>query len=131
MTGAANALQTAIVATLKQITELTGVYHDAPARAAYPYAVLVCSDEKDWSCKGREGREVSLQLVLWDERPARLLDLEDLVTLEADALSVAADWRLSTLQLTGKRQVRNPLGAWNAVFEFRARMMAQQNGSGS
>ena len=131
MTGAANALQAAAVAKLEQIADLTGIYHDAPARAGYPYAVLACSDEKDWSCKGREGREISLQLVLWDERPARLLELEDQVTLKANRLAIASNWHLSTLQLTGKRRVRNPLGAWNAIFDFRARLIAQQNEAGS
>lgn len=131
MTGAANALQAAAVARLKQFADLTGIYHDAPARATYPYAVLVCSDEKDWSCKGRPGSEISLQLVLWDELPARLLELEDQISMEADALSLGPDWQLSTLQMTGKRRLRNPLGAWNSIFDFRARLMAQQSGTGS
>ena len=131
MTGAANALQTAAVERLKQFADLTGIYHDAPARAPYPYAVLVCSDEKDWSCKGRAGSEIFLQLVLWDERPARLLELEDQVSLDADALSLGSDWQLSTLQMMGKRRVRNPLGAWNSIFEFRARLLAKHSETGS
>ena len=129
--GAALALQAAIISHLAPIGDLTGVYHDAPARASFPYAILICGDEKDWSCKGRQGREIALQLVLWDEQPARLLEVEKQVVLDRESILIAAGWHLSSLLFTGKRRVRNPLGPWNCVFEFRVRMLSNPAGEGS
>ena len=80
MTSAIIALQEALVARLDQSSLFSGVYHDAPARARFPYAVLNCSDERDWSCKGRRGREIILQLVLWDEQPSFWGEMRGLMT---------------------------------------------------
>jgi hypothetical protein len=105
--------------------QLSGVYHDAPARARFPYAVLNCSDERDWSCKGRGGREIALQLVLWDEQPSRLLALESAIEVKLVAPRTGPDWHLSTLVLTGKRRSRDPGGPWSCMFELRARLIEQ------
>lgn len=117
------ALQAALVAKLDQSGHLSGVYYDAPPRAHFPYAVLNCSDERDWSCKGRQGREINLQLVLWDEQPSRLLSLESIVEPELIALDTGNEWYLSTLVLTGKRRSRDPGGPWSCMFELRARLI--------
>src|SRR6476469_6746131 len=89
-------LQSAIVAGLEQSQRLSGVYHDAPARASFPYAVLNCSDERDWSCKGRQGREIVLQLSLWDDQPSRLLTMEGDLEEDLRAIATSSDWHLST-----------------------------------
>lgn len=123
------ALQGALVARLDQGLRLSGVFHDAPARARYPFAVLNCSDERDWSCKGRQGREIALQLVLWDEQPSRLLTLESEIELALDALETRPDWHLSSLVLTGKRRSRDPGGPWSCMFELRARLIESVNGA--
>jgi hypothetical protein len=121
-------LQTALVALLDQAPHLSGVYHDTPARAAFPYAVLNCSDEKDWSCKGREGREVSLQLSIWDDQPSRLLSVESSLEHDLKALALASNWHLSTMVLTGKRRVRDPAGPWSCMMEYRARLLQAASG---
>ena len=107
---AALALQQAVVGRLKQISALAGIYHDAPARADFPYAVLTCADERDWSCKGRSGREIMLHVAVWDEQPERLLKLESDCDLHAEALPVGHGWLLSSLVLTSKRRSRNQIG---------------------
>ncbi|NJC06933.1 hypothetical protein GGQ97_002726 [Sphingomonas kaistensis] len=123
MMSATIALQEALVAKLNNGGQLSGIYHDAPARAQYPYAVLNCSDERDWSCKQRQGREIALQLVLWDEWPSRLLTLENLIEVELGSFEAGADWHLSTMVLTGKRRSRDPGGPWSCMFELRARLI--------
>jgi hypothetical protein len=128
MMSATIALQGALVARLDNGGQLSGVYHDAPARAQFPYAVLNCNDERDWSCKGRQGREIALQLVLWDEQPSRLLTLESIVEAELSSLHTGPDWLLSTLVLTGKRRSRDPGGPWSCMFEFRARLLKTGEG---
>jgi hypothetical protein len=129
MMSATIALQGALVARLDQGGHLSGVYHDAPPRALFPYAVLNCSDERDWSCTGRQGREIILQLVLWDEQPSRLLSLESIVELELSSLATGPDWYLSTLVLTGKRRSRDPGGPWSCMFELRARLIEHDIGA--
>lgn len=128
MMSATIALQGALVATLNNWEQLSGVYHDAPARAHFPFAVLNCSDERDWSCKQRQGREIALQLVLWDEQPSRLLVLESDVERELTSLQTGPDWHLSTMVLTGKRRSRDPGGPWSCMFELRARLIEVQEG---
>jgi len=128
---AAMALQEALVARLAQGDALSGVYHDAPARAHFPYAVLNCSDERDWSCKGRQGREISLQLVLWDEQPSRLLTLESVVESDLKALQTGDEWYLSSLLLTGKRRSCDPGRPWSCMLEFRARLIEHVEGASS
>lgn len=129
MTSASTALQGALVAKLDGSSLFTGVYHDAPARALFPYAVVNCSDERDWSCVGRSGREISLQLVLWDEQPSRLLTREGEAEVLLEALDTGPAWHLSTFVLTGKRRSRNPGGPWSCTFEFRARLIERESGA--
>lgn len=124
MMSATIALQQALVARLAEVEGLAGVYHDAPARAQFPYAVLNCNDECDWSCKGREGREIALQLVIWDERPSRLLELEAEVEERLRPLVLTGAWNLSSLILTGKRRTRDPSGPWSCLIAHRARVIA-------
>lgn len=122
-------LQAAMVARLDQGGAFTGVYHDAPARAPFPYAVLNCSDERDWSCKDRQGCEIALQLVLWDEQPSRLLTLEEAVELELASVQTNGSWHLSSLLLTGKRRSRDPGGPWSCMLEIRARLIENDEGA--
>lgn len=128
MMNATIALQRALVARLAESDQLTGVYHDPPARAHFPYAVLHCSDEQDWSCIERQGRQITLQLVLWDEQPSRLLITESQVEDQLVALQAGPGWHLSTLVLTGKRRSRDPGGPWSCNFELRARMIEAHDG---
>jgi hypothetical protein len=118
------ALQGALVVCLEQERLLSGVFLDAPARAQFPYAVLNCSDERDWSCKGRNGREIALQLELWDEQPSRLLEVESAIEQRLRDVIIPKQWHLSTLLLTGKKRVRSPGSPWSCVFEMRARLIA-------
>jgi hypothetical protein len=117
------ALQGALVASLEQGGLLKGVFLDAPARTQFPYAVLNCSDERDWSCKDRQGREIALQLELWDEQPSRLLEVESDIERELGSVALHSQWHLSTLVLTGKRRTRTPGSPWSCTFELRARLI--------
>lgn len=116
-------IQEALVARLAGIDGLAGVYHDAPARAHFPYVIVNCSDERDWSCKGRQGREISLELELWDEQPSRLLTLEPEIERRLWPLDLDGSWRLSSLILTGKRRTREPGKPFSCRVEYRARLV--------
>lgn len=124
-------LQSAVVACLSQSQGLLGTYHDAPARASFPYAVVICSNEKDWSCKAREGREIALQVTLWDDQPSRLLTVESEAETTMKTVETTSDWCLSTLVLTGKRRLRDPAGPWSCMLEYRARLLKITAGAGA
>lgn len=121
---AAILLQEALVTKFAAVAQLTGIFHDAPARAPFPYVIVDCNDERDWSCKGREGREIALQLVVWDDQPSRLLAVEADIEQRLKPTPVGGGWHLSSLLLTGKRRTRDPGGAWSCTFEHRARLIA-------
>lgn len=125
MSGAANALQTAIVARLEERSSLAGTFNDVPARASFPYVVVNCGDESKWNCIGRTGREIALQLVIWDDEPARLIELENEVEKLAFSVRTSSPWHLSSLVLRGKQRSRQPGHAGSCEIAFRARVIEE------
>ena len=121
---AGGALQSSIAAALGGVDGLTGVFDGPPARAAYPYAALDATTERDWSHKSGSGREVMIAITLWDDQPVRLHGLADAVEAAMDALGSIAGWQLVTMQMIRRRVVRDVAGPWAAAIDFRARMLA-------
>ena len=121
---AGGALQAALAAALAGEARLTGVYDGPPARAGFPYAVIDAGSESDWSHKSGSGREVLVALTVWDEQPARLADLADVIEVAAAGVGGVAGWQLVSMRLTRRRTVRDVAGPWAAAIDFRARMLA-------
>ncbi|MEO5972424.1 MAG: DUF3168 domain-containing protein [Sphingomicrobium sp.] len=121
---AGGALQASVAAALDGIAELTGVYDGPPARAPFPYAAIDAGSESDWSHKSGEGREVMVAVTVWDEQPARLLELADAVEAAVQALTLVDGWQLVTLRFRRRRVVRDVAGPWAAAVDFRARLLA-------
>lgn len=117
-------LQEAVASAVGSLGDLTGVFDGPPARAAFPYAAIDASLERDWGHKSGDGREVMLAVTLWDDQPARLQALAD--EAEARVLSVdfAGDWQLVTLRLLRRRTVRDVAGPWATAIDFRARLLS-------
>jgi len=118
------ALQAALAASIGAVTELTGVFDGPPARAAYPYSAIDASTESDWSHKSGSGREVLIAVTVWDDQPARLQSLADLVEARVLATTVGTGWQLVNLMLIRRRTIRDVAGPWAAAIDFRARMLA-------
>jgi hypothetical protein len=118
------ALQGAIAANLATVTELTGVFDGPPARAVYPYAAIDGSTETDWSHKGGGGREVLLAVTVWDDQPARLQALADVVEQNILATGLTEAWQLVSLNLIRRRTIRDVAGPWATAIDFRARLLA-------
>jgi hypothetical protein len=121
---AGGALQAAIVAALSGVDGLAGAFDGPPARAHFPYATVDASAETDWSHKSGEGREVMIAVTMWDDQPARLNALTDLVEPAVSGVVTVAGWQLVTMQLARRRVVRKVAGPWAAAVDFRARMLA-------
>ena len=118
------AIQAALASALSNETRLTGIYDGPPARAAFPYAGIDAGNESDWSHKSGEGREVLVALTLWDEEPARLAELADMVESLAAGVSDVAGWELVSMRLMRRRTVRDVAGPWATAIDFRARLLA-------
>lgn len=128
MTNAAVALQTAVVSRLDERSSLSGVFFDAPARATFPYAVVACTDERDWSSIGCRGREISMQVALWDEQPSRLLDIESDVETLLQGTRTAIPWHLSSMVVIGKQRACKPGHPWSLSIELRCRLIEDISG---
>jgi hypothetical protein len=128
--GAGEALAARATAALQALPGL-GVYEGPPVQAAAPYAVIETGAESDWSHKSGAGRELRLAVTLHDrgERPARLRALvrEAEAALEA-VPAEGGGWTIVTLGFVRSRIVPPPRGApngaWAALIEYRARMLA-------
>jgi len=116
-------LQAAVVAATSSLELLRGVFDGPPARAEFPYLVVDCSVEKAWNCSAHAGREVTCELTLWDDQPARILELEDALEKKIGQLASLPSWQLSSCSFQEKRKVRNPSGPWSCALRFRARML--------
>lgn len=117
-------LQAALAAQLSTVADLTGVFDGPPARAAFPYAVIDASLETDWSHKSGIGREVMVAATLWDDQPARLLALADVLEARVFDVAVNDTWKLVSLGLVRRRTIRDVAGPWATAIDFRARLLA-------
>ena len=121
---AGGALQAALAAALSGDARLTGVYDGPPARAGFPYAAIDAGSESDWSHKSGDGREVLLALTVWDEQPARLAVLADVVEAATAGVGGVAGWQLVSMRMIRRRTVRDVAGPWATAIDFRARMLS-------
>jgi hypothetical protein len=126
MSGAGQALAEAILASLRTLEGLNGVYDGPPLSAAFPYAVVEAGPESDWSHKSGEGRELRLSIQVHDkgERPARLRAL--LAEIEAKMMQTGSDlagWRLVTLVFVREAMLRSTGAAWTGTIDYRARLL--------
>lgn len=123
------ALQAAIVGLFTGMEGLAGIYDGPPARAEYPYLVVDCGTETDWSCASHRGREVTLQLIVWDDQPARLAELEERFETSLSPKIDVTGWGMVTLHLREKKRLRQPGAPGNCSFRFRTRLL--QSGGGA
>jgi hypothetical protein len=129
MSGAGASLQAAAIEALAAL-ELGGVYPGPPLQAAFPYAVVECGAEADWSHKSGSGRELRLAVTLRDagERPERAQAFADVAEATIEAGLEVEGWRLVTLALLRSRTVAEGRGGrmgWAVTIDYRARMLAE------
>lgn len=129
MSGAGASLQAAAIEALAAL-ELGGVYPGPPLQAAFPYAVVECGAETDWSHKSGLGRELRLAVTLRDsgERPERAQAFAEVAEATIEAGLEVEGWRLVTLALLRSRTVAEGRGGrmgWAVTIDYRARMLAE------
>jgi hypothetical protein len=127
MSSAADALQRALVATLRAApfaTTLTGIFDGPPADAACPYLAISDGSTTDWSHKSGQGREHRLSVAIWDSDIARLHRLvaaaEDAIATIPRALDGHAIISLAFLR---SRLIRTTEGPWAGRLDYRVRTL--------
>lgn len=123
MNSAKEELQSALVQSLRTVAELGGIFDGAPARAPFPYAVVDCGSEKDWSFRDLPGREFVIEVTLWDDVPTRMARLEAEVWDAFVGLGGLQSWRLPGVTRTSRKTVRTPAGPWSSVLSGRVRLL--------
>ena len=129
MSGAAEALQRALVATLRATAFSpvpTGIYDGPPAAAICPFIAISDGSTTDWSTKDRRGREHRLSIAIWDdgESPARL---HGLLAQAQDAIEALPrsllGHEIASLVFLRARVVRDPDGPWVGRLDYRVRTL--------
>ena len=129
MSGAESVVQAAVLAALRGIDGLNGVYLAPPVKATPPYAELGDLLSGDWSVKDRAGRELRLMVSVRDaaERNARVQALAGAVGAAIEALPRdLAGWRVASVVLVRSRVRGGPPGRWAAMVEYRVRVLATE-----
>ena len=126
MSGAGQVLAESVIAALRAIEGLNGVYDGPPLTAAAPYAIVDAGPESDWSHKSGEGRELRLSILVRDkgERPARLRGL--VAGIEDSIMEIGGElggWRLVNLVFVREAMLREAGAAWSAAIDYRARLL--------
>jgi len=117
----------ALLAALKGLTGLNGVFEGSPVKATPPYAEIGETLSGDWSVKDRDGRELRLAVTIRDaaETPARVQALANAAGATIEALPRdLPGWRIASLVFVRTRLLRPAPGRWSAVIEYRVRMLA-------
>lgn len=127
MMTAEQAFQQALLAALKGIDGLNGVFDAPPTRASAPWAELGDMVTLDWGTKNAAGRELRPVVILHDrgDSVARLQALAGAV--EQAVAAMAPDlpgWRIVSLAPVRKRFARAGSNGWTAAIEHRARLLA-------
>jgi hypothetical protein len=120
-------LHAALLAAVRGVAGLNGVYEGPPAKAAVPYAEIGELLSGDWSVKDRAGRELRVAVMLRDaaEGPGRLHALAGAVGEAVEAMPrTIGEWEVASLVFVRTRVLRPSAGRWSAVVEYRVRVLA-------
>ena len=124
-------IRAAIIALLRADTALNAqvnrIYDGTPDKASPPMVVVGEGIGTDWATKDRPGRELRIGIIIEDnlETHARIGSIMPLV--DAAMLGLAGTvgaWRVGSLVMTRSRLLRTGAGRWNAVMDYRIRVLA-------
>ncbi|MDO7843745.1 DUF3168 domain-containing protein [Sphingomonas immobilis] len=117
----------ALLAAVRAVAGLNGVYEGPAVKASPPYAEIGELLSADWSVKDRAGRELRVAIMLRDaaEGPGRLHALAGAVGDAVEAMPrVLGGWQVASLAFVRTRVLRPGAGRWSAVVEYRVRVLA-------
>lgn len=125
--GAAAAVRASVLARLRGVGGVNGVWEGAGVSATVPFVLLGDVVASDWSTKDRAGRELRVAVTVRDrgDSPARAGTLAAAVEAAVAGLPRALDgWRVASVVLIRSSVVASGKGAWAALVDHRVRVLA-------
>lgn len=123
-----SALQAAVLAAVRDIAGLNGVYLGPPVKATPPYAELGDLLSIDWGVKDRAGRELRVGVTVRDaaETSGRAQELAGLVGAAIEGLPRDLDgWSVASVVMVRARTSGGAASRWAASVEYRIRVLAR------
>lgn len=124
---AESVVRAALLAALRDVEGLNGIYAGPPVKATPPYAEVGELLGIDWSVKDRAGRELRLLVTVRDagESASRIEALAAAAAAAIEGLPRALDgWGVASVVLVRSRLGGSAPGRWSAVLEYRVRVLA-------
>jgi hypothetical protein len=121
------AVRAAVLAALREEdglrTALNGIYDGTPVQASPPHVVLGEMHASDWGMKDRVGRDVRLQLLLFDLRENPAAMAEAMALIDATLRRVAMPgWQVGSVAMLQCRTSPERQGGWRATMDYRVRI---------
>lgn len=124
-------IRAALIAELRGdaalMAQVNRIHDGVPVKATPPTVIVGECTGADWATKDRAGRELRIGITIEDDRetPARISDIMPLADAAVQRLSGAvAGWRIGSLRMIRSRLVKTRDGQWNAVMDYRIRVLA-------
>jgi len=125
--GAAAAVRAGVLARLRMVGGVNGVWEGAGVSAAAPFVVLGDVTASDWGTKDAAGRELRVAVTVRDrgDSPVRVETLAGAVEAAVAGLPRDLDgWRVASVVLLRSSVVASGKGAWAAMVDHRVRVLA-------
>jgi len=124
-------IRNALIAELRGDAPLNAqvnrVYDGFPVKATPPMLVVGDALGSDWAVKDRPGRELRIGITIEDdsETPTRISAIMPLTDAAVQRLNgTISGWQLGSLRMVRSRLLRNNRGRWNALMDYRIRVLA-------
>ena len=124
---ASAAVRAAVLARLRDIGGINGVWEGTGASAAVPFLLLGDVVASDWGTKDAAGRELRVAVTVRDrgDSPVRAGVLATAVEAAVAGLPRELDgWRVASMVLLRSSVVASGRGQWAAMVDHRVRVLA-------
>lgn len=124
-------IRAALIAELRNDAALgvlvNRVYDGIPVKSSPPTLVVGECVGSDWGVKDKAGRELRIGITTEDdiETPARISSIMPLVDTAVQRLTGTVGlWQVGSLIMVRSRLLRTNAGRWNAVMDYRIRVLS-------
>lgn len=124
-------IRTALIAELRTDAALAAqvnrVHDGVPVKSTPPTLIVGECSGSDWGTKDKAGRELRIALTIEDdlETPTRIGGIIPLADAAVQRIAgTISGWQVGSLRLVRSRLLRTNAGRWNALMDYRIRVLA-------
>ena len=121
----------ALIAELRGDVALTAqvnrIHDGEPDKATPPTMMVGECLGTDWAVKDKPGRELRIAITIEDdiETPTRISGIMPVTDAAVQRLTgTVAGWQVGSLRMVRSRLLRTNAGRWNALMDYRIRVLA-------